>query len=56
MMTLLFGGAEKVSGRMFILGQEVNLKDPSDAIRNKMCYITEDRQFTGLFLIAFYSQ
>lgn len=51
LMTLLFGGAEKVNGRMSILGQEVNLKDPSDAIRNKMCYITEDRQFTGLFLI-----
>jgi ribose transport system ATP-binding protein len=51
LMTLLFGGAEKIDGRISILGQEVNLKDPSDAIRNKMCYITEDRQFTGLFLI-----
>lgn len=51
LMTLLFGGAEKSSGKIFILGREVNFKDPSNAIKNKMCYITEDRQSTGLFLI-----
>ncbi len=51
LMTLLFGGAEKLHGKVTVLGKEVNFKDPSDAIRNKMCFITEDRQFTGLFLI-----
>ncbi|MDD5658845.1 MAG: sugar ABC transporter ATP-binding protein [Actinomycetota bacterium] len=51
LMTLLFGGAGKSSGKIFILGKEVNFKDPSNAIKNKMCYITEDRQSTGLFLI-----
>ena len=33
------------------MGKEVNLKSPISAIKNKMCYITEDRQYTGLFLI-----
>lgn len=50
LMTLLFGGAEKLTGRVFLNGKEVNFKKPEDAIRNKMCYITEDRQHTGLFL------
>jgi ribose transport system ATP-binding protein len=51
LMTLLFGGAEKLGGTVKVLGKDVNFKNPSDAIKNKMCYITEDRQFTGLFLI-----
>ena len=51
LMTLLFGGAEKIAGKVSVLGKEVNFKRPTDAIKNKMCYITEDRQFTGLFLI-----
>jgi len=51
LMTLLFGGAEKSSGKIFVFGKEVDFKNPGDAIKNKMCYITEDRQFTGLFLI-----
>lgn len=51
LMTLLFGGAEKLKGSVTVLGKKVHFKNPSDAIKNKMCYITEDRQFTGLFLI-----
>ena len=51
LMTLLFGGAQKTGGTISILGKEVNFKNPSNAIQNKMCYITEDRQATGLFLI-----
>jgi len=50
LMTLLMGGAPKKSGAIFIFGEKANLKKPSDAIRHKMCYITEDRQNTGLFL------
>lgn len=50
LMTLLFGGAEKQSGDVSVLGQKVDFKNPSDAIKHKMCYITEDRQHTGLFL------
>ena len=51
LMTLLFGGAEKTGGKISVLGKEVNFKNPGSAIRNKMCYITEERQSTGLFLI-----
>lgn len=51
LMTLLFGGADKLGGKVEVMGKTVNFKSPSDAIKHKMCYITEDRQFTGLFLI-----
>ncbi|MDR3363460.1 MAG: sugar ABC transporter ATP-binding protein [Clostridiales Family XIII bacterium] len=51
LMTLLFGGAQKLGGSLEIFGHEANLKSPRSAIRHKMCYITEDRQHTGLFLI-----
>ena len=51
LMTLLFGGADKLSGTVKLFGNEVNINSPRTAIRNKMCFITEDRQHTGLFLI-----
>ncbi|MDR0875235.1 MAG: sugar ABC transporter ATP-binding protein [Clostridiales Family XIII bacterium] len=51
LMTLLFGGAPKLSGSVKIFGEEVDVRNPRRAIRHKMCYITEDRQHTGLFLI-----
>ncbi|MCL2111861.1 MAG: sugar ABC transporter ATP-binding protein [Clostridiales bacterium] len=51
LMTLLFGGVEKISGSVKLFGEEVDLQNPRVSIRNKMCYITEDRQHSGLFLI-----
>lgn len=51
LMTLLFGGAERICGTIKVFGKEVNFKSPIDAIKHKMCFITEDRQNTGLFLI-----
>ncbi len=47
---LLFGAAKADSGEIVINGKKVNLKAPLSAIENKMCFITEDRQDTGLFL------
>ena len=50
LMTLLMGGAKKTGGEVLVDGQEADFNRPSDAIRRKFCYITEDRQQTGLFL------
>jgi len=50
LMTLLMGGAHRESGELLIFGKPAHIKSPVDAIRHKMCYITEDRQHTGLFL------
>jgi len=47
---LLFGKKCKDSGEVFLHGKQINIRTPKDAIANKMCLITENRQFTGLFL------
>jgi len=47
---LLFGAAKLESGEILINGKKVNMKTPGTAISKDMCYLTEDRQHTGLFL------
>ena len=39
-----------ISGQLFINGKEVQLKNVSDAIKNKLAYVTEDRKGNGLIL------
>lgn len=39
-----------ISGKLFINGKEVHLKTVSDAIKNKLAYVTEDRKGNGLIL------
>ncbi len=50
LMEVLFGSAPLTYGEIRIKGEAVRNRSPKDAIRNKMCFITEDRQNTGLFL------
>jgi len=50
LMEVLFGSAPLEHGQIVIGGKPVKLSSPKSAIRNKMCFITEDRQSTGLFL------
>jgi len=47
---ILFGARQVDSGEIVIDGEKVKIKTPLSAIYNNMCYITEDRQETGLFL------
>src|SRR5271166_2149321 len=50
LLEVLFGSAPLVYGEIMIDGKPVKQSSPKSAIRNKMCFITEDRQSTGLFL------
>ncbi len=50
LMEILFGSSPLVFGEILINGQPAKNASPKHAIRNKMCFITEDRQNTGLFL------
>jgi len=50
LLEVLFGSAPLVCGEIKIKGRPVKPSNPEEAIRNKICYITEDRQGTGLFL------
>jgi len=50
LMNLLFGSMHLDLGEILINGKIVKRASPKNSIRNKMCFITEDRQNTGLFL------
>ena len=50
LMNVLFGSAPLDRGEILIGGKVVKHAAPRDAIKNRMCFITEDRQNTGLFL------
>jgi len=50
LMNLLFGSMHLEFGEILINGKIVKQASPKNSIRNKMCFITEDRQNTGLFL------
>ncbi|MDY3919952.1 MAG: sugar ABC transporter ATP-binding protein [Candidatus Limivivens sp.] len=39
-----------ISGELYIKGQKVDLKEPADAIRHGLAYVTEDRKTNGLIL------
>ena len=44
-------GADKVdSGEIFINGKKVNIKTPEEAVKNGICYLSEDRKRYGLLL------
>lgn len=47
---LIFGYRRSFSGEVWIRGNKVRINTPFDAISHKMCFITEDRQNSGLFL------
>ena len=49
LMEVLFGSARSSTAKSLINGRPVKHSSPKSAIRNKMCFITEDRQNTGLF-------
>ena len=46
----IFGLNSFDSGKMYLNGKEIVFKDPSQAIKNGLGLITEDRKDTGLFL------
>jgi len=50
LMNVLFGSARLDSGEIRIDGRVLKHSSPKTSIRNRMCFITEDRQNTGLFL------
>ena len=51
-MRAIFGADEIDSGDVYIKGKKVNVKQPRDAIHNKVAFLTEDRKGEGLILDA----
>jgi ABC-type sugar transport system ATPase subunit len=50
-MRLVFGADRPDAGRIFVDGREVNIRDPRDAIRERLCLLSEDRKGQGLVLV-----
>ncbi len=46
----LFGYKPADSGEIYIHGEKVEIKNPLDAMKYKIGFVTEDRKLTGLFL------
>lgn len=47
---LIFGADKKNNGKIFLEGKEVQINSPSDAIKNGIALLTEDRNKQGLVL------
>ncbi len=45
----LFGADPVDTGEVFLNGTPVDIRNPRDAIRHGLCYLTEDRKLLGLF-------
>ena len=48
LMEGIFGLRAHTSGRVWIKGEEVNIRQPRDAIRKSVALLTEDRRATGI--------
>ncbi|MEI7615567.1 MAG: sugar ABC transporter ATP-binding protein [Actinomycetota bacterium] len=51
-LSALFGEYPITSGKIFIEGKEVKIKNSGDAIKNGLCLVTEDRKANGLLMLA----
>lgn len=51
LMKCIFGLDSFDEGEIYINGQKIDIKNPTDAINNKIAYVTENRKEEGLFLI-----
>lgn len=49
-MQALYGYTKKHAGEVSIHGKQVNIRSPKDSLDSGMCFITEDRQRTGVIL------
>ena len=45
----IFGMRPRISGEVYIDGKKAEIKNPADAIKNNMAWLTEDRRMSGIF-------
>jgi len=51
LVNLIFGVDKRDSGELYLDGKRITPNSPRQAIRNKVCLITEDRKGSGIFSI-----
>lgn len=50
LMRAIFGADKRVSGDLYLSGKKVPIRNPQDAIENKIAMVSEDRKKEGLIL------
>ena len=50
-MRLVFGADKRNSGSIHLDGKEIDIRSPGDAIKARICLLTEDRKHQGLVLM-----
>jgi len=50
LMETIFGIRKKTSGEIIKDGEKITIKNPTDAFKNKIAYLSEDRQDKGLIM------
>ena len=48
---LIFGADKRINGEITINGKKTQINSPKDAVKNGICYLSEDRKRYGLLLI-----
>lgn len=48
LMKAIFGAEKKHTGKVYIKGKETHINSPREAMRNGICFLTEDRRSDGL--------
>ncbi len=48
-MEAVFGYIPAESGEIILKGESVNIREPADAIKHGIAFVTEDRKLTGIF-------
>lgn len=48
---LIYAADKKIDGEIYINDKKVNINSPKDAVKNGICYLSEDRKRYGLLLI-----
>ena len=49
-MRAIFGADKIESGKIYIMGEQVRIRSPKDAVQQGLCLLTEDRKSQGLML------
>ena len=50
LLRLIFGADRADAGQLILYNKKIDINSPADAIRNKICLLTEDRKHEGLIL------
>lgn len=49
-MRAIFGADRRIQGKIYLRNKKITIKSPKDAVKHRICLITEDKKMQGLIL------